>query len=363
MIKQMCFAAGLALSGALIGQLWSFGSLPADPDTGAQPEGTALDLPSGNHSTADPVAAAAALCAPGVPPATEAPVGNATDPTRDAAPSDVARAEACLLMAAADEDHAQALSALRQAAAMLQAGSREQADALLFTAASRGDAQALDAVGSAEPTDAADALWRREATLLAADAGAPAARQRIGAQRQALYGQALERPELVIALLEGRGLELADDSATRRYLLGLSGAAQRSCAWQAGAWDTLTFTRAREQFEAPLKGQSHVRVAGDLVKAAGQSAAALGRFAQSLAEGEAYVPAATDLMRQLRGAQRGLDSQAATTGEAGARDGVRVVELLGGCGTADGLRLVRALTDVFVAGATRMPSQSTKDAP
>lgn len=354
MIKRLIAGAILAACGALLGQLWSLGSLAADPDATPPPDGTANETPAVSSAGHDPISAALARC-------TDGSASVAVEMAH--LDEDTSLAEACLLAAAVTDDRVPALASLRQAAAALRATDPEQADAWLLVAAARGDAQALDALGAAEPGDATDALRRREATLLAADAGVLPARHRVEAERRELQGQALERPEVIAALLAGQGLELPDQIAMRRYLIGLSGSAERSCVWQSAAWDTVAFIRSREQYEAPLKSQAHVRIAGALLSTAGDSAMALGRLAQSLMTDETYVKAASDFMRRIHGAKRALNAQAATAGEAGARDGVRVIDALGGCGSADGLRLARALGDVFSAGALRMPVDAGKEAP
>lgn len=334
MFKRIAITAGVAGVAALLTHAWRADSLPGDPtESKIAPvrQGTVLDEP---------------------------PAARAPDCWDDVGAGDArAMADACLLEAAEALSEAPRAEALRRAASLVRGEDEALADLLLMTAAARGDLEALTQYADMPDGSADDALLRREAALMAAQAGSKKAQAALAQRRAAYQGQALSRPEVLVALLEGRGLEMPDDLETRRYLLGILVGIQNSCPFQSAMWQAAGFSRAHELYAAPVVAAAHTHVASSATDALAQAATAIGRFAQQMDQGAGYVDAGAGLMRDLREAQRNYNNSVSRVSEAGARDGVRTVELVAGCSSADGTRLLRALMDVFSARARQAPAQ------
>jgi hypothetical protein len=341
MVKKLFTMLLVGVFGAAVGQLWGLDALPGEPNAPTrllEQNGVALE-----PEQTPP----ARLSESGVQRSCVSPAPNATA-------ADVG--QACMLLAALTANEETLQSALRAAAAATYVEDADLGDSLLLLSAARGDLSALSQWGSVEDPVPAHAFARREALLLADGAGAQPAAKRLAVTRSAFDGQALVRPQVLVSLLEGRGLELPDADADRRYLLGVARSWEGSCPLQASVWNTVAFRRAQEQYAAPLKTGAHSRVVTTVGDSASQLASAVGQFARQLSKGESYEGAGAQLLRDVRGAVRGLNANASVTDEAGARDGVRMATLLGGCGTADGLRLARGLMGVFSARAQSTPT-------
>jgi hypothetical protein len=354
-MRKVVFATAFAAVGALLTQFWSLGSMPAELE-GQAP------VPVQRSTPLDKAPARAGAGRDSLPPsATEGSTLSklAADARRDCLHGRERDArfvlQACLDAAALAGSEAARNLLLRRAATAAREHEPALADALLLQAAAAHDAQALAALADVEEPDAFMALVRNEAQWMAASAGVAEARAAQAARHAFLHGQALSEPRRIALLLDGRGLELADDTEARRYHLGLMRGLETACPWQSVLWQNAGFRRAQEQYAAPVQTAAHVRAldeAGHAVSGLWDATTSFGRL---LAEGRGYEAAAAEFVRLARGAQRGLNVAASAAGERGARDGARLAGLIGGCDSAEGLRITQALLAVFAAHADRPP--------
>ncbi len=338
MLKRILITLTIGAGVGLAGHAWRSDSLAGDPASNIadnpQQQGTALAEAS---------------------EASQAP--SCSD---EAAPQErAASADACLLDAALATTEPVRTEALRRAARLLRSEDGTTADLVLMLAAARGSVDALADYGSAVlPDDSTgeSALLRREAALMAAQGGSREAQASLDRLRAPFYGQAVSRPEILISLLEGRGLDLADNLETRRFVLGIASGYQSSCPFSTASWDGASFSRARDMYASPVTAIAHTQIASSATTALSNAADAVGRFAKLLDHGASYAESGAGLLRELQDAQRTYNNAVAKVSEAGARDGVRIAELLGGCSSVEGTRFTRALMAVFIARARQTPA-------
>jgi hypothetical protein len=260
-------------------------------------------------------------------------------PGSDAAP--------CELLAALTDDRRWRARALQRAAERERARNPARADSLLLLAAAADQPSALAAYGRVQVDGDEEELVRREALIEARRAGSNAAAAALGDLQDELRGQALAHPDRVGLLLGGRALEIPDDLAVRRYLVGFGDGLERVCIFEAAVFDTAAFRRAKDEYSAPLAARSHVRIVTGVAGVGAAVARGVGGFASDLWNGKPYTDAAATLIRVVRQQQHRVNHAAAVSGEDGARDAVRAASLVNGCGSAQGLRMVRGLTALY----------------
>lgn len=355
--RKLVFAAGFAAVAGALSQVWQFNAMPGDPGAPAVPPESTGHAWSGTEPPEG---------APAMQPGTVRPSGHAERAARLCFArediEDARRSAACQLAAALLDDPELRGTALTLASSSVRAlGDGTGADALLLLAAAEGEAPALAAYAMVETDEGTEAdapaqpLMRHEALMLAAEGGDADARRALELQRRAYRAESLGEPDKAIALLEVRPLDLPDDRETRRWLIGVYTSVQRKCVWDSPAWETTSMARAAAQFAAPLQTEAHRRAAGDLGERAMDAGSALAGFTTDMATGQGYEQAAATLIQRLRGTQRELNAAASYASEAGARDGVRLVSMAEGCGTATGLKLVRTVAGLFQARAAQPP--------
>lgn len=280
-----------------------------------------------------------------------------TAPAHPPQPDQPATAHACDLLVALVNDEPTRRKALLAAAEQLAPHAADLSDERLRMLAASGDVDALvDLAQTGQMRDPSTELQNRELLMAAAQAGSQRARQELTARRDRLVqGQALTRPEFLVALVEARPQDIPDTVQMRRYAVGYGRALERSCPFDVAAIDTAGFRKAQDQFAATLNTAGHLRLAGAAADAAGTALKATGAFVADMTGGRGYTESGGQFLRQWREAQRTLSAAGSTGSEDGARDAVRSVNLVGGCAQPQGLRLIRGLHALYAARAVASP--------
>ncbi len=263
------------------------------------------------------------------------------------------KSDHCERLAALSADEATGARALRVAAGVRRGMAADRADELLLLAAT-SSARALAEYGRHTASDEADQHVRVQALVEAARAGnAQAATWIVQGYEMTSSEEAISQPLWTALLLHGHAYAIPDTVGSREWLYSLGTGVEATCPFQSVLFNTASFKRSKQRFAAGMTAHSQEQLARSTSAGVVRFARSLRQFGQDLSGGRGYQVAAEGLFNRLRHAHHELNHVAALGTEAGARDAVRVVELVGGCQTAHGVRTVTDLGNLYGARAGR----------
>lgn len=340
MVRKLIVTLSVAAGAAVIARAFNVfdGGLPASapPPLYGQDEWPALQSSDANAAAVG----GRALAVPGVLALRDQCFGARPKP------------KGCELLAALSTDEAMRGRALRVAAGLLRSTDPERADELLLLAAT-DSARALAEYGRSAGGEA-DLPARVQALVEAARSGnAQAATWIVQGYELHDQQQSISQPLWTAMLLHGHAYAIPDTVSSRKWLYSLGTGIEASCPFQAVLFSTASFKRSKQRFAAGMAARTHEELARSVGNEVVGFIRTFTQFGRELFNGDGYAAAAEGLFNRLRHAHHRLNHLSALGTEAGARDAVRVVELVEGCQTAQGVRLVADLADLYGARAGR----------
>lgn len=336
MLKKLFAAACVALMAALAAKAFNLfdGHLPADapPPLAGQNEWPALQRP--------------------VPPSQPRAAGPEIQRVRQACFGQSSSAASCELLAALTRDEAVRARALRAAARAVRDAEPQRADALLLLAATES-AQALTEYGLAPGREGNDSDVRVEALVEAGRVGNTRAATSLSRGYGLEDGQAIARPLWAALLLNGHSHAIPDTAEARSWLYSVGAGLQATCPFERALFETASFRRSQQRFAAGLVARTHDSLIRTAPDAARHFGSAFQQFGSDVGQGADYRAAAENLFNRLRLEHHRLNHAGAIGSEEGARDAVRLADLVGGCKSPAGVRLVSDLAALYQARAGR----------